>query len=467
MKLDKFLALSAYAVQAFATLGLVFAVSRLLSGAEYGHYSLIVASAQSAAVLGFEWVRLAAARFCANTAHDDVRPKKDTIQFAFALATLVIGVLVAVAVALGAVGIHEAMLGLIVAVLIGLTDLLLVFLRTQGSFNQFAMLQMLRAFTLLACSIIGAYKSQSALGALTGLAFGYGFSLLVYILAAPAWWVWRFSNVRSVLFKEMAVYGVSVAAASNIHLQVPLLVRWVGKAFLSAEGFAGLSLAMDILQKPFALVTSAIGGVLTPAVIVEFEKGQDLRSPKLRQIYEIQIWAVLLLLGLSIAFLPDVASLVVRAEMQTWVVQFGPPVAIMFAAHALIQSTIAIPGHLLHKGLRLIVHATFELACVALFICGALYFDFLRPFLWVWLGCLAAALSIFFAFPLVKEVPCDRPVQAVYFAITVSALLGALYLLPTQTSFLLMGLKVVLALVICATGVWAYKPYFRRASIEG
>lgn len=466
MKFDKFLALLAYAVQAFATLGLVFAVSRLLSGGEYGHYSLIVASAQSAAVLGFEWVRLAAARFCADTAHADAGSKKDTIQFAFVIATLVIGVLVAIAVATGAVGIHEALLGCAVAVLIGLTDLLLVFLRTQGSFSQFALLQMLRAFTLLGCSIVGAYQSKSALGALIGLVLGYGCTLMVYILAAPAWWVWRPSNVRQALFKDMAVYGVSVAAASNIHLQVPLLVRWIGKAFLSPEGFAGLSLAMDILQKPFALVTSAIGGVLTPAVIVEFDKASDARAPKLRQIYEAQIWAVLLLLGLSIAFLPDVASLVVRPEMQGWLVQFGPPIAMMFAAHALIQSTIAIPGHLLHKGLRLIAHATVELVCVAVFICGAIYFDFLRPFLWVWLGAAATVISIAFAYPLVKAVPCQRPVQAVYFSIMVAILLGVLYFLPTQTSLILMAVKACFAVVICGAGLWFYKIYLIQRQLR-
>lgn len=457
MKLDKFLALSAYAIQAIATLGLVFAVSHLLSGREYGHYSLIAATAQSAAVLGFEWVRLAASRFCAANDVGDARQRKDTIQAAFAGAAALILCVAIGGVMLGLASVQEVALGLGIAVLIGVTDLLLVFLRVQGSFNQFAILQMLRAFALIGGSVAGAYWGQSALAGLAGLCAGYGLTLLVYVFAAPTWWTWRFDNVRHAMFKEMAVYGLSVAAASNIHLQVPLLIRWLGKAFLPVEGFAGLSLAMDVLQKPFALVTSAVGGVLTPGVIVEFDKAQSTEAPKLRQLYEIQLWAVFLMLGLAIGLLPDLCDMAVKPELRQWVVSLGVPVALIFAGHTLIQTTISIPGHLLHMGRRLIGHAVIELVCIAALMAWVLPFEALRPVLWLWLGALGVFISILMSLPLVLKVPCKRPIEAIYIGGAVTFVLALFYFVDTNGSVLFMIAKTIAAIGIGSAGLWFYR----------
>lgn len=462
MKIDKILAMSAYAVQAFATLGLVFVVSRLLPGGEYGRYSLIVASAQSIAVLAFEWVRLAASRFCANLGNEDSRQRKDTIQAAFMGSALILSVLALLSAISTILPAEEVLLGWAIALLIGLTDLLLVFLRVQGSFNEFAILQMVRAFTLLTCSIVGAYFGQSAYHALIGLTSGYALSLVVYIVVAPQWWRWRLKNVQMPLFKQMAVYGLSVAAASNIHLQVPLFIRWVGKAFLPADGFAGLSLAMDILQKPFALVTSAVGGVLTPGVIVEFEQGKDPRAPKLKQIYEAQLWCVLLLLGGAVAFLPDLADLVIKPHLRNWVVQFGPPIAMIFAVHTLIQTTISIPGHLLHWGSRLIANAVVELACFGLLMGAALYIEVIRPYLWLWLGVVAVVLSLFYALPLVLKVPCRQPVEAIYIGGATTISLAALRFAETHSDLTLIFFKALAALVFCVVGLGLYRPFYRK-----
>ncbi|MGE5452621.1 MAG: lipopolysaccharide biosynthesis protein [Acidobacteriota bacterium] len=461
MKLDKLLAMSAYAVQALATLGLVFAVSRLLSGAEYGHYSLIVASAQSASVLAFEWVRLAASRFCSNVEAHDTRFRKDTIQAAFAGAALTLVALAGGAAVVGALSYGAIGLGLLVALLIGITDLLLVFLRAQGSFNQFALLQTVRAFTLLGSSVLGAFWGRTATSALMGLCAGYAITLLAYVFAAPSWWQWRSGHVRAALFKEMAVYGVSVAAASNLHLQVPLLIRWIGKFFLSADGFAGLSFAMDVLQKPFALVTTAVGGVLTPGVIVEFEKAQDPRSPKLKQLYEVQLWCVCLLLGLALAFIPELSGLI-SPSLRPWLLLFGPPVALVFAMHTLIQTTIAIPGHLLHMGRRLIVNAAFELGVIALCSGGALYLAELRPIAWLWLGVLATSLSIAFAFPLLMRVPCKRPVEAIYLGCGTAVVLALLYFARLDSLLLSILAKGVVVACISAAGLWLYRPYLLK-----
>jgi hypothetical protein len=282
-------------------------------------------------------------------------------------------------------------------------------------------------------------------------------TLVVYVVAAPNWWAWRVENVRHAMFKEMAVYGLSVAAASNIHLQVPLLIRWLGRAFLPVEGFAGLSLAMDVLQKPFALVTSAVGGVLTPAVIVEFDQAKSPDAPKLRQLYEIQLWAVFLMLGLAIGLLPDLCDMVVKPELRHWVVQLGVPVALIFAGHTLIQTTISIPGHLLHMGTRLIGHAIIELVCVAALMIWVLQFESLRPVLWLWLGAFGVLISILMALPLVLKVPCKRPIEAIYIGGAVTFVLALLYFVGTSGSVLFMMVKTIAAIGIGSAGLWFYR----------
>lgn len=458
MKLDKFLALSAYAVQAIATLGAVFVVSFFLSGQEYGHYSLVLATAQSVAVLAFEWVRIAASRFCANVNAPDQDARKHTVQGAFVLTLMVVAVVGVGLVAIGWLQPKHALVGGLIATAMGLTDLLLVFLRARGSFNQFAILQMGRAFTLLAGAALGAYWGRTADLALIGMCVGYGISTVAFVLAAPSWWIWNPSRHSWLVFKELARYGVAAAAASNIHLQVPLAVRWVGRSLLSVEAFAGLSLALDILQKPFALVTSAIGGVLNPGVIVEFEsQKKDKESPKLRQIYEIQVLSVLLILGLAIAFLPDVAVLLVPSGSAIWLVQFGPAVGCMCALHAILQSTVAIPGHLLHAGGRLIANAAIELALVGLMVGCALIFEAMRPILWVWLSSIGVVLALIYAAPLLKLVPCRYPIQAAVTGFVLSVALSGCYFLPAPGLGSMLLVKVVVVPLLVSAAALYYK----------
>lgn len=458
MKLDKILALSAYAVQAIATLGAVFLVSFFLSGKEYGQYSLVLATAQSVAVLAFEWVRIAASRFCANVHDPSQEARKHTVQGAFLLTLAIVGAVGVVLAAAGWLPWRYALVGGLIASAMGLTDLLLVFLRAKGSFNQFAVLQMGRAFTLLLATVIAAYWGRTADAALAGMCVGYGLATLGFVFAAPSWWLWRPSLHSWQVFKDLARYGLAAAAASNIHLQVPLAIRWVGKSFLSVEAFAGLSLALDILQKPFALVTSAIGGILNPGVVVEYESQTDKgHSPKLRQIYEVQVLSVLLILGVSIAFLPDVAVMLVGADASPWLVQFGPAVALICALHAMLQSTVAIPGHLLHAGGRLIANASIELVLVGFLVGSALVFADLRPVIWVWLGSIGVVLALIYAAPLLNSVPCRYPVIAVFTGSALSMLLSACYFLPAPGLGWMLVLKIVLVAVLVAGAALFYR----------
>ena len=409
MNFDKLFALMAYAFQAIATLALVFGVGRLLPANDYGHFSLIVASSQSISIFAFEWIRLAATRFCADVTHDDAKLRKHTVLAAFYGAGLILTVLAALSVSFGVFTIEEASLVLAVALLVGATDLQLVFLRVQGSFASFSKLQSARATILVAMSCLFAWHFGTALFALLGLVVGYGLSLLLFISASPSWWRLEFTQIRWPVLIELGRYGLSAAAASVTAMQVPLLLRWTAKSFLPVESFGGFSLAMDLLQKPFAMVSSAIGGVLTPGVIIEFEQCASGQRPRLKQLYELQFWSTMLLLGSGIALLPEVALILVKPAFRESLLSTGAYVALIFALHTLIHSTISIPGHLLKAGTRLIANAVVELILVGVAVLPCLFFGLFQPYSWLIGVVLAVLLSCIYALPLVKRVPCIFP----------------------------------------------------------
>lgn len=134
----------------------------------------------------------------------------------------------------------------------------------------------------------------------------------------------------------------------------------------------------------------------------------------------------------------------------------GVPVALIFAGHTLIQTTISIPGHLLHMGRRLIGHTAIELGFVAGLMIWVLYFDLLRPTLWLWLGALGVLLSTLAALPLVMKVPCQRPVEAICGG-AVAFVVSLLYFVGTSGNVLLMIVKTTAAISTCGAGLWLYR----------
>ena len=456
MKFDKFLAILAYAYQAFATLALVFCIGYLLPVSDYGRYSLVVATAQAVAVFAFDWIRQAATRFCANMGRADAELRKQTILVTFFIASFALFLVGVLAVLLGVANRSEISLGIVVALMMGATDLQLVFLRVQGSFSKFSVLQTLRASFLLACSCLFAWWIGSSVGALLGLTVGYVLTFGLFVGVSPSWWRIRPAFARMELFKNMARYGTSAAAASVVGLQVPLLLRWVAKSVMPLEAFAGFSLAMDILQKPFALVTTAIGGVLSPAVIVFFEENPNAYSKKLKRLYEMQFWAVLLVLGGAVALLPDVSAIFVKAGLREGLLSSAVSVGLIFAIHTLIQTTIAIPGHLLKAGRRLVLNALVELGLVAVSLIPFAIFRFGHPFDWLWIVCLSVLAAGVYSLPLMRAVPCHRPIASLTIAPVVAFLVALNYFwVCGLTAFL--ALKLVWLAIICGLGLAIYR----------
>lgn len=464
MRRDKIFALLAYLIQALSTLGVVFAVSHFLDAASYGRYSLVVATSQTVAVFAAEWIRLGALRFCAADA-DDMHQRVSTIQSIFFGISTFLAVLVTGLGMAGVMPLLEALLGLIVAVLMGATDLQLVFLRVRGSFNGFAKLQCARAIILLLSSTGGAAATHSQVGALAGLGLGYLVSMGMFVRADPSWWRLDLSGFSLPFLKQLAVYGMAAAGASMIHSLVPMGMRWTGQGIMSAAEFAAFSLAIDLLQRPFALVTSAIGGILTPGVIKEFEEQLKPRLPKLKQLYEVQFWAVIVLMGGALAFIPEVAQWAVKDAMSAGFERVGAVVSMIFGAHIVVQTIMATPGHLLKSGQGLIANAVVEVVFVGLACLAALVWAGLRPVDWLWLVLIAIVLCDLFGARLMRLVPCDFPVALALSGPPVAIAMGLFGLWDTGSDWQAGLLKcVAFAVLMLLCGLWVKRMVKAKAA---
>lgn len=455
MKFDRILAMLAYAYQAIATLGLVFCVGYLLPSSEYGRYSLAVATAQGAAVLTFDWIRQAATRFCVSVDGLDSEARKQTVLVTFVLlSTLLVGLGILGAF-FGVASVGELLIGVFVALLVGATDMQLVFLRIQGSFSKFSALQTMRASLLFIFSCLAAWYFGSSVGALAGLAFGYLLSAILFVGAAPGWWIVRPALASKELFREMAKYGLSAAAAAVIALQVPLILRWAAKLSMSADSFAGFSLSMDLLQKPFNLVTTAIAGVLTPSVIQEFDQGEGVTRTQLQRLYEAQLWAVMLVLGGAIALLPDVSEILVKPSLREGFLMTGVSVGLIFAVHTLIQTTVATPGHLLKAGTRLVLNAVVEFILVAIALVPFVISEIGAPFNWLWYVLISVVFSAIYSLPLLNAVRCPFPFTSVFIAPIVAVSISLNYLWYCGLSYILV-IKMAWISILCAAGIFLY-----------
>lgn len=464
MRRDKIFALLAYVIQAVSTLGVVFTVSYFLDAVSYGRYSLVVATSQTVSVLASEWIRLGALRFCSADAAD-MRQRVGTIQTVFLGVCAALGAAVLALGLLDILPLTDALLGLTVAVLMSATDLQLVFLRVRGSFNGFARLQSARAIILLTSATLGAVSTHSQTGALAGLSLGYLVSMAMFVRADPSWWRFDITAFSPAFLKQLAQYGMAAAGASMIHSLVPMGMRWTGQATMGAADFAGFSLAIDLLQKPFALVTTAIGGILSPGVIKEYEERLKPRLPKLKQLYEVQFWAVIVLAGGALAFIPELAHWVVKDAMSAGFASVAPAVTLAFAAHIVVQTIMATPGHLLKSGQGLILNAVVEVALVAGACLLALNSPAWRPVDWLWLTLAGVIACDLFGARLMRRVPCDFPLALALTGPVVGTAMGLFHFWPTQGDLLALGLKCgAFAALLLASALWVRKVIRSKAA---
>lgn len=457
-------AVAGYIYQSATAIILIFAISHLLAAVDYTHFSLALASSQLLCVLTFEWLQLAGLRFLA--AADD----RDGARLRWSLFTA--GLLSACAlVAIGACGSlmsplapQVVALGLLVAVLQGLTDLYFLTIRLSDRLGLASLLLALRATALVGGAVTGAALSGTAEAALLGIAAGHMTGFIAGLIAHRT----RLERmpVLAVLndWSEFCRYGMLAAGASVIHLSVPVLLRFIIIGRLGATGAgAGFSVALDLLQRPFWVLNAAIHTISYPEVVQDFEHGVSKRSVEsARRMFEFMICTTIVLLGGLIGFIPDAAHILLPQESLDGFLTTAPAVALFYFLHTHLQATVAVVPHLEKLAIRLVIVAAGQLALVALSSALAVTAG-LSPRGAVTCASLATAVVIVLALgPTVRYRAVPHVVLVVQ-ALAAAFLIGSLASMPIEPLWLV-G-KVLIA--AAATGAVAWRGDFLMLARRG
>jgi len=366
--MTRLLALVSYVYQSAAAIILIFAISHVLAPADYTGFSLVLASSQLLCVLTFEWLQLAGLRFLAAATGADAARLRVSLLAAGLISTLALVAIGALAAAATRLPPHEIALGLALAVLQGLTDLLFTMIRLSDRLATAALLLVARASVLLIGAVAGALIGGSSASALSGSVAGY----LLSLVAAVFWFRAPLQRIAADAIKRDLIdfcrYGMLAAGASVIHLTVPVTIRYIVIARLSADPAvsAGFSMAIDLLQRPFAVLVAAIHTVNYPEVVFQFEHGsaRDARMATAR-LFDFILCTTVVMLGGLIGFLPDAGRLFVPSAILAPFLVTAPAAALFYFLHTQLQGTLAVIPHLRKSALRLVVVAGSQLASVA------------------------------------------------------------------------------------------------------
>lgn len=270
-------ALGAYVYQAVLALGLLLLVSRILPAQDFTHYSLFVTISQFGSIAAFEWLRFSCSRFYPGT---DEAAQRSVILYAFMVCAALCLLAGGGVFAFGATSIGIAVGGALVAVFQGGSELHLTMLRFRQDFRLFSVLQAARASALAIGTVCGTLLAPTLAGAVSGMLAAYlAYAMLARLLGGPlAEGLQR--PQRRLLVKHLTYGGVS-AGASVAGILAPLGLKAFLTAVIGAQGAAGALLALDLLQRPFVMVVSALHAIRYPELVASFDR--EPASPAFRE----------------------------------------------------------------------------------------------------------------------------------------------------------------------------------------
>lgn len=368
-------ALSAYGYQAVAALGLILVVSRLLPPAEYATYSLVMATAQLAALGAFDWVRFAATRFYPGVGEDAERREKATLAASF-LSMAGLGFLAAlICLALG-VRADITIGGATIAAAQGGTDLQLTMARCRGGFSLFARTQLVRATLLSVGGIGGALLTGTALGAMMGVIGGYVLTIGFVALTDRMLLQTDLKSASPLSLRSYARYGFPAAGASVVHLGSTVALRYAVSAFASPVLVPGMLLAIDLVQRPFALAVTALNDVIYPSVVAAHDRG-DTRAERtaLQALYGLELGGILVLSLMLIGFSGIISEYAAGASLRSAFHAALPLTAVLMGLRITLTAVAATPFHLAtrSRALAAIAATDFLTTSGALLIAGSLF----------------------------------------------------------------------------------------------
>lgn len=452
----RLLAFGSYAYQSVTAIALIFAISHILSPANYTVFSLALASSQLLCVLMFEWLQLAGVRFLAPATGSDALRLRSSLFSAAGLSALALVLVGGLLSLFAGLPLELTILGLALAAGQGVTDLHFMMIRVSGRLGAAAMLLIGRATLLLAGAIAGAMVVGNATATLAGLVVGQIIALLLGSLADRSLLQWRPRLTARADLAGFCRYGMLAAGASVLHLAVPVMIRFIVVGRLGSAGpaaAAGFSMALDLLQRPFTVLVSAIHTVNYPDVVVRFDRGSDgdARQTTAR-LFDFIICSTAIMLGGLIGFLPDVARLFVPYDILASFLSAAPAAAAFYFLHLHLQGTLAILPHLQKSALRLVVVAAGQLLAVLACSWLAAAAGIKPPGIVAAAAVATAIVMLSASGPTIRFGAVPR-LLLVAAAVVAAIAIGSLSMLPSDPPIWLLG-KSTFAMVVVALIAW-------------
>jgi hypothetical protein len=318
-------------------------------------------------VLGFEWLRLGAMRWFPG-------PKQETLVRLEAIMACTLGGTLGLGIVLVGIVVcgmsvealsNEVIIVIVVgAIFWGLGDLQFTLIRFSGRMSHAALLQIMRAMLVFGLTVPVATFNGEALPALLAISAAHIMSFVVS-LKGGAGLGWRAIAVprRDILW-GLAAQGLPAAIASQVHLLVTFGLRVMGVAALGAGSpqAAGLMLAIDIVQRPFPILSTVASSLFVPNLNRAYDFGDAAGT---RQSLA-QIHGMLLVGGGLGCFtfwttLPSFALLAVEPALQEAFLAYGQPLVGYFCLLLFVQSGVAVHNYLYRRTDQILAYALMHL----------------------------------------------------------------------------------------------------------
>lgn len=360
----KIVALAAYFYQAAVAFGLLIVVAHLLTPADYAGYSLFISISQFGSIFCFEWIRFACSRFYPGQTPGSEALERRALTIEFAACSVICLVAAAASIVFSVPG-EIALLGGLVAILQGGSDLHLTMLRFRQEFRAFSRLQGSRATILAVGTLAGAAFDPTFTFTVAGLLAGYiAYGFLAMLLTRNS--LREAAAFEPSLVRKHFVYGSVAAGASVIGLLAPLGLKSILTAALGAEAAAGGLLALDLLQRPFVLIVSALQAIQYPDVVARYDRegASPAFQKQLGDYYSLLAGLTLMTAAGIFALLQPVGQLVIAAGLREGFLAAAPFVIGLATCRALTFNMLPTPAHLRHRLLAIFLLAVID--CILL-----------------------------------------------------------------------------------------------------
>jgi O-antigen/teichoic acid export membrane protein len=272
------LVISTFLINSVLNFALGLLIARFLGPVDFGQYAIAAALAVVLNVLFLDWIRLSATRFYSEETREKAPDIRGTLDAIFALSSLGIALVCALAIALGHnLGLMTALAALSPAMAIcnGLFDYNTALVRARFKERLYSLLVILKntfSFTLM---VAGAWWFESPVIVAAGFIVSISTSILLCrkSLIDPNVTLWK---PDWSLAGQFLRYGFPVILATLIYFLIPLLNRTTIAGSLGFSASGQFSLGYDIAIRVVQTVGSALDIVLFQiALRTEGEKGLE------------------------------------------------------------------------------------------------------------------------------------------------------------------------------------------------